>query len=374
MTSMANSALPAYNAHGDVLQARLCKGRHNKLENGCVSQNGLCITRDFCVNEHFSREPKAGKAVDVPRRKQYLAAQPSNAPSPTKLYLAQARLPVLHSEIPQRLLVVLDLNGTLLIRKNRKNSQGFNVRPGAQALLRYVIDHHVPMIYSSACPENVRAMVNNLLVPVDRKALAAVWGRDKLDLSSAQFSRKVQVYKKLQKIWNDKDIQALSCEQQPWGQHNTVLVDDDHQKAATQPHNLVHIPSYIKSQSLGDAERKQESEVIWEVKARLEELKWSRDVSRHIFRWQKGESIEPCAPAAPGKGASQEIFHPTHVPPASISDSQGEKVNATRENIRGTQALRTNLPQKLTTVSPAPAVDHVSDLSVPAEERRDVLH
>lgn len=225
------------------------------------------------------------------RRPRQVAQPP--APKATDLYLAQARLPVIRSTEPRKLLVVLDLNGTLLVRPNRMQPRIFNIRPGVHQLLEYLFSNHVMMVYSSAQPDNVVAMVDALVTKKRAKSLAAIWGRDKLDLTPTQYHEKVQVYKKLDKVWGDEHIQA-TCPwaQQRWSQANTVLVDDSHLKAKSQPHNLIQVPEFTKKQKLTQVEKKREHEVVASLVAKLEELKWTHDVSRLILRWQTGE-IEP---------------------------------------------------------------------------------
>lgn len=220
---------------------------------------------------------------------------PPPAPTATDLYLAQARLPVVRCATPKKLLVVLDLNGTLLVRPSRARSRDFIIRPGVQQLLDYLFDNHVVMVYSSAQPANVEAMVQELVSKKRAKALAGVWGRDKLGLTPAQYEEKVQVYKKLEKIWEDSRVQATSVNGQLWSQANTVLIDDSHVKALSQPHNLVQVPEFTNKKKLSLEEKRREHEVVASLRAKLEELKWSNDVSRHISRWQTGELASPRA-------------------------------------------------------------------------------
>jgi NLI interacting factor-like phosphatase len=170
--------------------------------------------------------------------------------------------------------------------------QDFNIRPGVPIFLDYLFKNHVVMIYSSARPENVKAMVDALATKKQAKSLAAIWGRDKLDLTPAQYNEKVQVYKKLEKVWQDEQIQT-TCQgkKQRWNQTNTVLVDDSHLKALSQPHNLIQVPEFTK-QKLNQEQKRREREVVASVRAKLEELKWAHDVSRLIWRWQTGQ-LEP---------------------------------------------------------------------------------
>jgi len=170
----------------------------------------------------------------------------------------------------------------------------FNIRPGVHPLLEYLFKNHVVMVYSSARPENVKAMVDALATKKQAQSLAAIWGRDKLELTPAQYNEKVQVYKKLEKVWQDEQIQATSLGKQRWNQTNTVLVDDSHLKALSQPHNLIQVPEFTK-QKLNKEQQRREREIVASVRAKLEELKWADDVSRHIWRWQTGQMEPPRA-------------------------------------------------------------------------------
>jgi NLI interacting factor-like phosphatase len=170
-------------------------------------------------------------------------------------------------------------------------AQEFRIRPGVHQLLDYLFKNHIVMFYSSARPENVKAMVDALATKKQAQSLAAIWGRDKLELTPAQYNEKVQVYKKLEKVWQDERIQATSPGKQLWNQTNTVLVDDSHLKALSQPHNLIQVPEFTKKK-LDKEQKRRELEIVASVRAKLEELKWAHDVSRHIWRWQTGQ-LEP---------------------------------------------------------------------------------
>lgn len=61
-----------------------------------------------------------------------------------------------------------------------------------------------------------------------RDLLLGEWGRDTLGLTSAQYKERVQVYKRLDRIWGNANLQHSHPGYelgQRWGQHNTVLID-----------------------------------------------------------------------------------------------------------------------------------------------------
>ncbi|KIX10603.1 uncharacterized protein Z518_01687 [Rhinocladiella mackenziei CBS 650.93] len=238
------------------------------------------------------------------RGRRFRSATPREVASPpppeaSPDYKRKAELPTACRESPQKLLVILDLNGTLLVRPNgRTDPKMFKIRPGVRQLLDYLFENHVVMVYSSTRPENATGMVNNLIHPTQRAKMAAVWGRDKLDLSQEQYYNKVQVYKNLLKIWRDKSIQSKAEPGRKWDQSNTVLVDDCRLKALAQPHNLLQVPEFENNapRQGGQALREwqlQQMEIVKSLEQKLEELKWQVDVSRLIREWQTGKRQAP---------------------------------------------------------------------------------
>lgn len=127
--------------------------------------------------------------------------------------------------------------------------------------------------------------------------MAGVWARDKLDLTKLQYDNKVQVYKKLQKIWADKTIQTKSEPGRRWDQSNTILVDDSQSKALAQPHNLLQVPEFEDNAPHQKAAlqkwRLEQEEIVKSLEQKLEELKWQVDVSRLIREWQTGKTTAP---------------------------------------------------------------------------------
>lgn len=250
------------------------------------------------LDEHEKKSDK--KPSRVSRR----PVSPPPAPIATEAYLAQAKLPPVRCGTPKNLLIVLDLNGTLLYRPDRvRRSTHFVRRPGSVRLLEYLFENHTVMVYTSAKPENASVMVQKMLTKKQRRQVAAIWARDKLGLTRAQYYEKVQVYKRLEPIWNDPDIRNLSSDADGWNQTNTIIIDDSHLKATAQPHNLVLVPEFNATTLGKDVPkseqkrfRRQEKTVLQSLITKLEELKWQQDVSRVIRRWQTGEMETPKVP------------------------------------------------------------------------------
>ena len=229
---------------------------------------------------------------------------PPPAPEATEAYISQAKLPPVKRSTPQKLLVILDLNGTLLARPQFRNPTEFITRPGVDFLLQYLFENHVVMIWTSMHMKNARPIVSQLLDKVQIGELAAFWARDKLELSQAQLQAKVQVYKKLDQVFTDEKIQsAYPVEENGpggWDQSNTILVDDSNLKALAQPHNLLQIPEFKAQTPKQPKElerwRKNQKSILCSLIMKLDELKYQIDVSRLILRWQTGKAEVPREP------------------------------------------------------------------------------
>lgn len=216
-------------------------------------------------------------APELPSYPRDSIPKPVPVPNPTAQYLERANRPPLKSATLRPLLLVIDLNGTLVFRKRRTSS--FVERPNLAPFLTYLFANHTLMIWSSAQPENVRSVCHRLFSPTQRRQVLAEWGRDTLDLTPAQYREKVQVYKRLDKIWRNETIRNGHPDVHRggvWDQSNTVLIDDSRAKAAAQPHNLLEIPEFTNTPEQRDAD------VLAQVVGYLEELRAQEDVSRFI--------------------------------------------------------------------------------------------
>lgn len=222
--------------------------------------------------------PKKGRAAST-SDEHHLSSK--SVPRPSIGYLTQACTEPSSANAPQRLLLVLDLNGTLLFRARPK--KGFHSRPWLPHFLDYCFANHSVLVWSSARPHNVTTICDGLFSAEQRALLLGEWARDKLNLTKAQYDQRLQVYKRLDSIWRDEEIQSRHPRNKQgykWGQHNTVLIDDSAVKASAQPFNHLALPGYGKQQVV--SEEKLESEgkgVLLQVINRIQELSWSNDVS-----------------------------------------------------------------------------------------------
>ena len=141
----------------------------------------------------------------------------------------------------------MDLNGTLLFRPSKRRPTHFVARPHARVFMDYLLSNFAVAVWSSARPENVHRMVASLLTPAQRDRCAVVWGRDRFGLSRDDYDARVQCYKRLARVWADRDVMAAhpdAARGGRWDQTNTVLVDDSTEKARSEPHNLLCIPEF----------------------------------------------------------------------------------------------------------------------------------
>lgn len=265
------------------------------------------------------------------------SAASGGVPEPTAEYLTRANLPPRQLSAPRRILVVLDLNGTLLHRPSKSNPSKFVERPYARTFLRYCLVNFAVAIWSSARPENVRRMCDALVMPpgseqgrhqmgtatfdgqpradgdaeVSRRSIdggegsmngeglqqaakeeikeqkdaptllegdlkpVAIWARDRFGLSPSDYKLRVQCYKRLSIVWADSDIAAANPAGVSWSQADTVLVDDSREKARSEPHNLIEIPEFI-------GKTKREAFILPQVHDYLNELSWQADVSAYM--------------------------------------------------------------------------------------------
>jgi hypothetical protein len=273
-------------------QANLDAGMHN------ANGGGLPMGHGFGVYDHVpsteaekaslgferpvqkSKKGKATKGEDMATKGKDKAKAkiiPLPVPKPTAEYDLMSQDTPIPVFPPQRLLVIIDLNGTLLHRKNSKAT--FEARKNVGPFLQHLLQHHSVMIWSSSKPDNVSKMVGQLFTDTDRSKLVAEWARDTLDLSPAQYAHKVQVYKQLSWVWAKKAKRAvqphpLARDGVRWGQGNTVLLDDSALKAVAEPHNLVELPEFEGGDEAGD--------VLGRVLAYIEWIRGFHDVSAAI--------------------------------------------------------------------------------------------
>lgn len=120
-------------------------------------------------------------------------------------------------------------------------------------------------------------MCNKLFPGQARQNLVAEWGRNRMGLTQEDYNKRVQVYKRLEKIWADPGIQSRHPLRQAgwiWDQSNTILIDDSLEKARSEPFNLVELPEFVG--------RAEPSDVLKHLAEYLDDLLMQKDVSASI--------------------------------------------------------------------------------------------
>ena len=105
-----------------------------------------------------------------------------------------------------------------------------------------------------------------------------------LGLTSTQYKERVQVYKRLDRIWDNENLQRLHPDSklgERWGQHNTVLIDDSVLKATAQPFNHVEVPEFVRG---GSEKEGRGRDVLGQVVGYLEEARKWNDISGFVRR------------------------------------------------------------------------------------------
>ncbi|KAL8676571.1 MAG: hypothetical protein Q9186_006920 [Xanthomendoza sp. 1 TL-2023] len=229
------------------------------------------------------------------------AVQGPPAPIPDNSYIAQSAVATMKLSFPQPLLLVLDLNGTLLFRS--RASSVYKPRPFLGPFLAHCISTYNVLIWSSATPQNVTAICSQIFKPKQRQMLLGEWARDTLDLTPKQYQAKVQVFKRLDRIWSIDRIQRTHPDfgkGQRWGQWNTLLLDDSVLKASAQPYNAVVVPAFTKE---GVTREAGGTDILSQVVAYLETARTFGDVSSFVrerpfqisdgWRWDWAQARTP---------------------------------------------------------------------------------
>ncbi|KAJ5962576.1 hypothetical protein N7501_007517 [Penicillium viridicatum] len=240
---------------------------------------------------------------------------PVKVPLPTLQYTNQASLKPERTE-KRPLLVILDLNGTLIFRKLRKFPPKFARRTGLDHFLDMLVKNYKVMIWSSSQPPTVNAVCEQIFPGPMHDALVARWGRDKFGLTASQYNKKLQVYKELHKVWAEANIQGAfpgnehlkdppaaspsdrllrknrkqklreaEAAKLPaghrWDQTNTILIDDSKLKASSEPFNILEIPEFADDPNID------ETKLFAKVLSRLDYLAHHDDVSKVLRVWNE---------------------------------------------------------------------------------------
>lgn len=249
-----------------VRQEVEAEARANKVE-----ADGYFPSQPFLLLfTHTKPCPRHTDAKAIP------SAESGGVPNPTQSYLLSALKPPRTLPYPRPILIVMDLNGTILHRPlKRNNLAAFVERPHANRFMQYCLDTFHVAIWSSAKPQNVKKMVSKLLTPEQGEKCIVVWSRDQLDLSPEDYNSRVQCYKRLKRVWEDPTIKASHPEGGTWDQSNTVLVDDSFEKGRSEPFNILALPKFANTAL-------ERQHVLPQVHDYLNQLACQEDVSRYM--------------------------------------------------------------------------------------------
>lgn len=215
-------------------------------------------------------------------------APPPPPAEPDPAYMALSLQPshIIDDPRASRKLLILDLNGTLLIRSQHSRARAkdgyggihtssaprlraVQPRPYIPAFRAYLFAPETQewldtMVWSSAQPHSVADMVDRVFGDL-KSELVAVWDRKSLGLTKEDYHRKALTTKDLTKPWTLLPLGTSStkiavpseadCAAEQAGlassiAHSamtTLLLDDSPHKARLQPYNHVCIPEYTSS-------------------------------------------------------------------------------------------------------------------------------
>ncbi|KAI4682867.1 hypothetical protein J4E81_009490 [Alternaria sp. BMP 2799] len=315
-------------------------GQAKQKEYGTLHRIASFEAKCSRINKPHStpKAPKAPKAAGEKKGRYGDEKIMLPAPQPTQEYLDQAAAEPTTNETPGQMLVILDLNGTVLFRPN-KNAKTMIERPYLKPFLRYLFENFKVMVWSSARPDNVKSLVSQALDNDLRSKLVAQWARDSFGLSPTNYQQNVQVYKNLKLVWSRSQIQSFHPDYEAgsrFGQHNTVLIDDSSLKASAQPHNLLEIPEFCATPE------QMQGDVLREVAGYLEALRRQADVSQFIkkvpFTAGGGWTFDwPDADAGGGEMTSK-------VSAGNAPTTSKKKNKKKQANAAAAAASRTNTP------------------------------
>ncbi|KAF9974710.1 hypothetical protein BGZ73_001829 [Actinomortierella ambigua] len=240
-------------------------------------------------------------------------------------YLVRANQAPKQLDTPRKHLVILDLNGTLFYRP-RTGRRSITVRPFLPEFLSFLFNNFHVMVWSSATPPSVEAMLGvglgNYVHRLDR-----VWTRQDFGLDDVDYNRKVLTLKDLEIVWRrvgNERAQALkklglttataakitdskllpekySVE---FDQTNTILIDDSYDKSQLQKHNCVVLADFDmeRARAGNDVE-------LLKVKSYLRKLAYQENVSAYMRAHPFSSDTEPAE--YPGSPKAQQVQSPS---------------------------------------------------------------
>lgn len=242
-------------------------------------------TRDW-TKQNANRQHNRPPRNDKPQRRYSLETSMPSKPirKITPSYLTVANEEPVTLTSPQKLLVILDLNGTLFYRA-KNYVRTVTTRPYLDDFLDFLFKHCRVMVWSSAQPVNVNKMLShgfgNRIPLLDR-----VWARDTFRLPEHDYVRKVLTIKDLEFIWEgiEEERKIASKEElkqeklaMVYDQTNTILIDDSTAKIQLQPYNGLALREFDEHCAMGGKD-----DELPKVINYLEKLIYQKNISAYM--------------------------------------------------------------------------------------------
>jgi hypothetical protein len=161
-------------------------------------------------------------------------------------------------------------------------------------------------------------MCAQLLPPDILARVVAVWGRDRFGLTTADYRRRTQCYKRLTRLWADPTVAGshplAAASGSVWDQSNTVLIDDSAEKARSEPHNAITVPEFGGGRrgaaaAAESAEEEGADDVLPQVSAYLDRVALQDNASAfirlHPFTVERRQEKSAAAAAALAQDAGR---------------------------------------------------------------------
>ncbi|KAF8178060.1 hypothetical protein BJ912DRAFT_856472 [Pholiota molesta] len=312
---------------------------------------------------------------------------PPKRTEPTEEYLAVSLQPSPRIVEPSqaRKLIVLDLNGSLVLRSahsrrvppprgrgapsssdpyadptQQRPLRTVHRRPYLASFAAYVLHEQTKkwldtMVWSSAQPHSVADMVEHCFgnrVP----ELKAVWARDTLGLTADDYHKKSLTLKNLEKPWAELPFtdSTTAATQQPsfHSASSTLLIDDSPAKAALQPWNHLCIRDYVQGMRNLDL-------LVAEREARA----LSQPAPPHTAASQQPEP-SPAPPAQPPISTEDDGVH-------KVTREEREAFMSLRGQLHGAAPAAVQPPKAEDDTAEAEEAAQVVDTSAEPEMRYD---
>jgi hypothetical protein len=166
--------------------------------------------------------------VTIPVLPESDAIKPGKVYTPSPAYLITTGL---NLNQPEKKLLVLDLNGTLISRCGQKGVSSFVARPFLHRFFNYIFKYFQVAVWSSAQERTV----DNICNIFEDRSLLLKWHRGHFNFKHSEFNSKVEGIKNLERIWKELPQYNIT---------NTIAIDDTPIKLSLQPYNLVKISTF----------------------------------------------------------------------------------------------------------------------------------